>query len=130
MRDTSQQQRVSYEFIQSKRRERHRYGLGQQLCGWGPKSPVSFHIDHHNLEYMFQVDEEVSWGKSIPFMDRHDANNDLVGSTVGESRQCGGQRLSMTRDKNHPITQQAGRFQSPTHSLLTNEAPWMLVLLS
>ena len=44
-------------------------------------------------------------GESIPFMDRHDANNDLVRPTVGESRQRGGQRLSMARDKNHQIPQ-------------------------
>jgi len=40
-------------------------------------------------------------------MDRHDAN-DLVIPTLGESRQCGGQRLNMICDKNHRVL--AGRF--------------------
>jgi hypothetical protein len=63
-------------------------------------------------------------------MHRHDAA-DLVMPTLGESRQCGGQRLSMTYDKNHQKDIGGWLFWnkvifSRRHlSLLTNEMPWM-----
>ena len=49
----------------------------------GHKTPVSFHADHRNPAYMFQVDEEVPYGESIAVMDRHDANNDWLRPTLG-----------------------------------------------